>query len=255
MSLKNLVYAENTAKYDNKSSLLRPTCNVIEIIMLNAETRLVTLWPGPAWRCLSNPCGLRFRGVPTTSFYPIHPWPVSLSSRFLRQLLTIPYVALVLLATLTIGSLSYNTGKDAVDTLSDYLLKETVGRISQAVERHVAGSGAVLETAFTSGIYAPNSIAEDMGNLRTRLWRATSVHRDPHNYAYYGDRNGHFFGLWRYSETEAELRLRTDASSPSSIYHFIGIKGKLQEPAVENQIYDPRERPWYKAGQTVNRRT
>ena len=179
----------------------------------------------------------------------------SLSSLTLRQLLTIPYVALVLLAALTIGSLSYSTGKDAVDTLSDYLLKETVGRISQAVERHVAGSGAVLETAFTTGIYAPNVIAEDMDNLRTRFWLATSVHRDPHNYAYYGDRNGHFFGLWRFSETEAELRLRTDSTSPRSIYHFSGIKGKLQEPKVETQIYDPRERPWYKAGQTVNRHT
>ena len=48
----------------------------------------------------------------------------------LRQMLTIPYVALVLAAALAIGALSYYTGSEAVNTLSDYLLKETAGRIS-----------------------------------------------------------------------------------------------------------------------------
>lgn len=173
----------------------------------------------------------------------------------MRQLLTIPYVALVLAAALTIGALSYHTGRDAVDTLSHYLLNETVGRISQAVERHVAGAGAVLETAFPTGMVAPQSVPEDIKNLRTRFWLATSVHRDPHNYAYYGDRDGHFFGLWRYSETEAELRLRTDTTSPRKIFHFTGINGALEKPRAEEKSYDPRERPWYKAGQSSNQHT
>jgi Cache domain len=168
----------------------------------------------------------------------------------LRQMLTVPYVVLVLVASIAIGALSYKTGYEAVDTLSDYLLKETVGRISQAVERHVAGSGAVLETAFPNGVYAPDLIENDIESLRTRFWLATSVHRDPNNYAYYGDNKGHFFGLWRFSETEAELRMRTDANAPRKIYHFTGIRGALEKPSPEGQIYDPRERPWYKAGQS-----
>jgi diguanylate cyclase (GGDEF)-like protein len=173
----------------------------------------------------------------------------------LRQLLTVPYVLLVLGAGLVIGALSFQTGKDAVDTLSDLLLKETVGRISQAVERHVAGSSAVLETAFPKGIAAPESIGASMADLRTRFWLATSVHRDPHNYAYYGDRNGHFFGLWRYSDTEAELRLRYQSTGPRSILRFSGINGSLDMPRVESNIFDPRERPWYKAGQSANQHT
>jgi diguanylate cyclase (GGDEF)-like protein len=173
----------------------------------------------------------------------------------LRQLLTIPYVALVLLAVATIGTMSYTTGRDAVDTLSDLLLKETVGRISQAVERHVAGSSAVLETAFPKGISAPASISTDIDELRTRFWLATSVHRDPHNYAYYGDRNGHFLGLWRYSDTEAELRLRLQSVGPRSIARFSGINGLLDVARQESNIFDPRERPWYKAGQSVKQHT
>jgi hypothetical protein len=61
---------------------------------------------------------------------------------------------------------------------------------------------------FPGGIAAPARIDDDFDNLRTRFWLATSVHRDPNNYAYYGDRNGEFFGLWRHSETDAELRVR-----------------------------------------------
>jgi diguanylate cyclase (GGDEF)-like protein len=179
----------------------------------------------------------------------------SYKSLTLRQMLTLPYVFLVLAASVTIGVLSYNTGREAVDTLSDYLLKETVGRISQAVERHVAGSGAVLETAFPSGVYAPTSVEKDLDSLRTRFWLATSVHRDPNNYAYYGDRSGHFFGLWRFSDTEAELRLKTDSTSPRRIFHFAGIRGALEQPKIESQLYDPRERPWYKAGQGVSAHT
>lgn len=169
----------------------------------------------------------------------------------LRQMLTLPYVALVLAAALAIGTLSYFTGRDAVDTLADYLLKETVGRISQAVERHVAGSSAVLQTAFPTGVTAPASITEEIESLRTRFWFATSVHRDSNNYAYYGDHNGHFFGLWRFSETEAEMRVRVDSSLPRKIYRFTGMQGALDAPQRETQMFDPRERPWYKAGQSA----
>ena len=117
-----------------------------------------------------------------------------------RQMLTIPYVILVLLAATVIGMLSYDAGREAVDTLADHVLSETVNRITQAVDKHISGSEAVLETAFPSDIPAPSSIRDDLEELRTRFWLATSIHRNPNNYAYYGNRKGQFIGLWRYSE-------------------------------------------------------
>lgn len=167
----------------------------------------------------------------------------------LRTLLTVPYVLLVLLLAVIVGVLSYRAGRDAVDTWSDQLLIETVNRIAQAVDRHVAGSAAVLEAAFPKGVTAPATIADDLPALRTRFWLATSVHRDPNNYAYYGDRHGRFFGLWRFSESEAELRLRLEGQGPRAIYRFAGIAGALGEPAPEERIFDPRERPWFRAAQ------
>ena len=166
----------------------------------------------------------------------------------LRALLTLPYLVLVLGTAIVIGVLSYAAGRDAIDNLSGQLLTETVHRIEQAVEGHVSGSAAVLELAFPKGIAAPDSIGDDLGALRQRFWLATSVHRDPNNYAYYGDRQGRFIGLWRSSENDAELRLRTAGEGPRSLYHYSGIAGELRAPDVETRIFEPRERPWYKAG-------
>lgn len=178
-----------------------------------------------------------------------------LSRASLRQMLTLPYVLLVLLAAAVIGLLSYRAGSDAVDTLSDHVLNETVNRIAQAVDKHIAGSEAVLETAFPADVPAPASVREDLDNLRTRLWLATSIHRDANNYAYYGNRHGQFIGLWRFSETEAELRLRTDDRSPRSLYRYSRIRGELKDPVQEERVFDPRERPWYKAGQSAPTQT
>jgi diguanylate cyclase (GGDEF)-like protein len=167
----------------------------------------------------------------------------------LKALLIAPYLVLVLATAAIIGGLSYRAGGHAVDDLSGQLLKETVHRIAQSVENHVSGSAAVLEAAFPRGIAAPASFEGNLGDLRTRFWLATSVHRDPNNYAYYGDRNGRFFGLWRYSDSEAELRLRMVDSGPRAVYRFTGIQGELGQPVVETRIFDPRERPWFRAAQ------
>ena len=167
----------------------------------------------------------------------------------LRQSLTLPFVALVLGVAVLIGALSYNAGSHVVDTVADHLLLETASRIGQAVDRHVFGSGAVLEAAFPSGMPAPASIDADMASLRSRFWIATSLHLDPNNYVYYGTRRGQFFGLWRHSEQDGELRIKLKAEAPRMFQRFSGINGALADPVAETRLYDPRVRPWYKAGE------
>ena len=179
---------------------------------------------------------------------PTRPSPMKLSRLSLQWLLTIPYVALVLGLALTVAALSYVAAGQAIDTVSNRLLEETVQRIGQAIERHVVGSGAVLEAAFPGGLAAPTDIRPELAALRRRLWIATTLHRDPNNYAYYGNRQGQFVGLWRYSETEAQWRVKTDASEPRTLYRFTGIDGPLREPTPERSTYDPRQRPWYVLG-------
>ena len=173
----------------------------------------------------------------------------------LRALLTIPYVSLVVALAMAIGALSYQAGRQAVDTVADHLLLETVHRIGQAVERHVVGSGAVLEAAFPNGMAAPRSVEEEFDALRTRFWIATSLHLDPNNYVYYGNREGQFFGLWRFDEQEAQLRLRLTSGVPRTLYRFTGIHGELREPQLEERVFEPRTRPWYLAGRDASTHT
>lgn len=165
----------------------------------------------------------------------------------LRRLLTLPYVVLVLALVLLVGALSWRAGRDTVDTLSSQLISEAVSRIVLTLERHVGGADTALEAAFPTGLPAPENLASELDTLRTRFWLATSVHRDPNNYVYYGDRHGHFLGLWRFSELEAELRLRTHDSGPRTLYRLSGITGDLRAPVEEDKVFDPRERPWYQA--------
>lgn len=173
----------------------------------------------------------------------------------LRQWLTLPFVALVLGVAVTIGALSYQAGSHAVDTLSETLLLETVDRIGQAIDRHVVGSAAALEAAFPDGLTAPTSIEADLVGLRSRFWIATSLHLDPNNYVYYGNRQGQFFGLWRHSLQEGQLRLKLKADVPRTLQEFVGLNGALSAPSSEATVYDPRVRPWYKAGEAKQTQT
>lgn len=176
------------------------------------------------------------------------PFPQALP---LRLLLTVPFVALVLGLAATIGLLSYQAGSRAVSTVADHLLLETVGRIGQAVDRHIVGSGATLEAAFPDGMPAPEDISTQTDRLRTRFWIATSLHIDPNNYVYYGNRAGQNIGLFRHSLQDGELRLKTRAADNRTRFRFHGIDGQLHVDSRENLRFDPRERPWFKAGETT----
>lgn len=173
-----------------------------------------------------------------------------LHSASLRFVLIVPYVALVLGLAAVIGILSYLTGSRAIVVVSEHMLLEAAGRIGQAVDRHIIGSGATLEAAFPDGMPAQPDIGTDLQNLRTRFWIATSLHIDPNNYVYYGNRSGQGIGLYRHSLQEGELRLKLRADEMRSRYRFTGINGELKFHSREEKLFDPRQRPWYKAGET-----
>mgnify|MGYP001156563773 FL=1 len=172
-----------------------------------------------------------------------------LRSLSLRQVLTLPYVLVVLTVTLVIVGLSYNAGRHAVDELSGQLLRETTARIAAATKTHIAGAEGVLEAAFPAGVQPPADWdADDIAALRERFWIATSIHRNPHNYAYYGDQQGRFFGLMRHADDSAELRLRPSGQGVRELHAFNGIHGALGPAQPEMRVFEPRERPWYQLG-------
>jgi len=173
-----------------------------------------------------------------------------MQSPSLRTALIFPYVALVVILAVAIGTLSYLTGSQAVMTVSDHLLEETVSRIGQAIDRHVVGSAATLEAAFPNGMLAPNTIEEDLDDIRTRFWIATSLHLDPNNYVYYGNLEGQAIGLYRHSYGQGELRVKYKAEEHRKRYRIDGINGASKYESKEQSLFDPRKRPWFQAAQS-----
>ncbi len=168
----------------------------------------------------------------------------------LKNVLIFPYVTLVVLLALAIGILSYMTGHQAVKTLTEHMLEETLARIGQAVDRHVVGSVATLEAAFPNGMPAPPSIEADLDNLRTRFWIATSLHIDPNNYVYYGNIQGQAFGLYRHSYEDGEIRIKYLPEEHRKRYRIAGIDAEPVFASTENNLFDPRTRPWFQAAQS-----
>ncbi len=181
--------------------------------------------------------------------------PTPRSAWSLRKMLILPSAALVVAVAAVIGWLSYTAGREAVDAVAKRLLLETRGRIGQAVERHVVGSRAVLEAAFPDGMPMPDAIEGELAALRRRFWIATSLHTDPNDYVYYGTRSGQFFGVKRLSASEAEVRSKTAPAQQRRITRFAGIDGDERLMSEESRLYEPRERPWYKAGQSADAHT
>ncbi|HPS43399.1 MAG TPA: diguanylate cyclase [Treponemataceae bacterium] len=169
----------------------------------------------------------------------------------LRLILICPFVVLVLMLTTTIILLSYYTARKATTELSDSLLRETAERIVQAVDRHIVGSGAALEAAFPNGMRVNSDISTELDSLRSRFWIATSLHTNPNNYVYYGNRAGQAFGVFRHPGNEGELRIKLKPGENRARYKFTGIDGALRFDSREDKLFDPRQRPWYIAGQTA----
>lgn len=168
----------------------------------------------------------------------------------LRTVLIFPYVALVIILAVAIGALSYQTGSQAVQTVSEHLMHETVDRIGLAIDRHVVGSVATLEAAFPNGMLAPETIESDLDGIRTRFWIATSLHIDPNNYVYYGNLEGQAIGLYRHSYEEGELRVKYFPEEHRKRYRINGINGTPQYESTEKSLFDPRTRPWFQAAQS-----
>ncbi|MDG3063791.1 diguanylate cyclase domain-containing protein [Thauera mechernichensis] len=178
-----------------------------------------------------------------------------LQSISLRLVLIVPYVLLLVGLAVALGVLSYSAGSRALSTVSGQLLLETVGRITQAVDRHVVGSSAVLESAFPEGMPAPPTIEQDFHDIRNRFWVATSIHTDPNDYVYYGNEAGQGLGLHRRSSDEVELRMKLRADEHRAIYRYQGVDGHLEFVRRETTLFDPRTRPWYANGKTTDGHT
>lgn len=176
-------------------------------------------------------------------------------NKSLKFKLVLPYVLLILLLTMILGWLSWWANSRTVASLSTQLMSEMTQRIAQAVDRHMFGTGAVLETAFPDGMRAPEDIGPQQSELITRFYTAASIFTDPSDYVYYGNEAGQGIGVQKLVDGSAQIRLKLDAKLPRDFYLINGINGVPEYRFGESTVFDPRSRVWYQLGRDAAHHT
>jgi len=170
------------------------------------------------------------------------------SSSSLAKVLILPFVILIMTLSVVVGLLSYQAGHHAVVEVAEQMLKRTADSVAIMVDRHIVGSGAVLEEAFPHGLPMDADLNAELDTLRTRFWIATTLRPDLNNYVYYGNTSGDFVGLFRLRADAGELRVKRASDNYRSAYSCTSINSPLGMPSLDQTDFDPRLRPWFIAG-------
>ncbi len=171
--------------------------------------------------------------------------------RSLRSALLVPFIGVVVLVAVAISALSYYTGLQALDRLSEQLLLDISNRVAQATTQHLGASAVVLNAVAPSlpqgsPDQQPASLAPvTMLGFEQRLWIATNLFDEGESYVYYGANNGEFVGLRRDKAGHFELRVREGNATGRTAYAVTGPGLAARGVAQRTDSYDPRTRPRY----------
>lgn len=167
----------------------------------------------------------------------------------LRAALLIPFVVVIALVAGTISLLSYQTGLEAVDELSEHLLLDLSNRVVQATTRQLMSSSVMLNVLAPpldksdAGPASVRLLPTTLADFEQRMWIAGNLFRDERAYLYYGTSAGEFVGLHRDAQGQFELRLRERTANVRTAFETTapGMRGSV----IRTDNYDPRVRPWY----------
>lgn len=167
----------------------------------------------------------------------------------LQRLFILPFIFLMTCLVLTIGWFLYRAGDDATEVLAHNALTETMGRVSQAVDRQTLSARESLNVVSPAPIPPAQPGDEpialpfptDRKILEERLWLANGLVDGP-SYLYFGGVDGFFFGIKQESRSRFMYSLR-EPEGKSYVYYLRGPGAPMELAAVQD--YDPRKRPWY----------
>ena len=170
----------------------------------------------------------------------------------MRSALLIPFIGVVVLVAASISALSYRTGLQAVDQLSEQLLLDISNRVAQAMTKQLAASSVMLNAVAPSlpqgaPIQHPASLAPvTLLGFEQRMWIATNLFDEGQAYVYYGTDSGEFVGVHRDKKGHFELRIREGNATERSVHEVMspGLAARGRVLYADN--FDPRTRPWYR---------
>ncbi|MFZ6753952.1 diguanylate cyclase [Undibacterium sp. Dicai25W] len=170
-----------------------------------------------------------------------------MSRSSLRRELVVPITAVVIGVAVAIGWVSMKAGSDAVFSLTQRVLVDMVSRINVATEKHLDGALTALESIAPSSAHMPKEhhFNPDLQVLEDKFWTASGLFMDMNNYVYFGGKDGSFLGVYRISQSDVQLFLRSANDQRRSVYQVSGVGDRSH--LIRTDEFDPRKRPWYQA--------
>lgn len=186
----------------------------------------------------------------------------------LKILLIVPFVTQVIAAVGITGWLSIQNGREATQELAPQIGQE----VTNTIEAHVRGFfDAPLEVLQAHGVSARvgNLALDNLDNLEPFFWQQMRQSRSLY-FFYAANPQGRFIGVERRGDRNLLLHRSSNPDLlsilpkfalgafanelPQKLIYRLDDKGKVLNQ-IEVNIYDPRDRPWYKqairAKQTV----
>jgi signal transduction histidine kinase/DNA-binding NarL/FixJ family response regulator len=176
----------------------------------------------------------------------------------LRRLLTLPFVALVLIPAMIIAATSLYSGLKAVDLLSRQLIDNISSRVEQAAVHQLDEASITLRAAQPD---PANSVDGAIGaftnfeSIEKRLFELTAQARTT-SYLFFGGADGSFVGVDRSrpgAQTAATVRLQLEPNRPRKIYSARAPLDRTRLIETESRIFDARDRVWFYTAKDAQR--
>ncbi|MBF0182189.1 MAG: response regulator, partial [Magnetococcales bacterium] len=165
-------------------------------------------------------------------FTNIRAWP-------LLTLLVIPFTLLIFLAGGVSGYLSYVTGQQAVQELTQRLLTETSGRIESHIQSffRLPPSLVTLDADMWYHHMEGHRDFQEIERLFFHQVREFSIRS-----IYFGEEQGRGVAVFR--ENDGSFQARVITEPPQRVFYPLDGQGNRMTP-VKETAWDPRNRPWY----------
>jgi signal transduction histidine kinase/CheY-like chemotaxis protein/HPt (histidine-containing phosphotransfer) domain-containing protein len=167
----------------------------------------------------------------------------------LRLLLTVPVVLLTLVASGIVGGFALFDSKIAVGDVAATLRAEVLARVDQQLRGYLAIPPAV--NAHNAMSLSLGLLDPDDPENRQRYFYAAVAGRPFIAYSFFGTPQGEFCGARRLADGVIQL-VRAGPDTGGDSHNFTvsasGLAGELKNVYPG---FDPRTRPWYKAGEAA----
>ncbi|MDB9494076.1 cyclic nucleotide-binding domain-containing protein [Spirulina major CS-329] len=160
----------------------------------------------------------------------------------IRRTLPILIVTPILVTIVLSGFLSYVNSRKAVETLALKISQGTTDSIKEYLRAVMDKPQSALK-ASTAALNPDQFQTPDA--IIQRLWDVTNQPNLVDN-LYVGQSNGHFLGIFPWSDGSPSLEIRSEETAPQLTVYRLNGAGEPTD-LLETRIYDPRERPWYQA--------